>query len=168
MEKFEQKYEPFISYCGEKQSGEGIATSEAISMSHTDTPARDFLNNKRLPDNLHTDLIPQVICEPIVMVAGKKINFYTAVTQSCQFSQHTNRRTRHHVTIFHPKIKNITKQVEFDCLLRQISQKIEKTSFACLCRSVIDPQMNIRYKYMKWLSHQNRLDTTQAIPTMAQ
>jgi len=153
MNEFEQKHEPFISYGGEKQPGEGVTTSEAISMSHTNTSACNFLNNERLPDNLHTYLIPQVICKPVIMIAGKKINFYTAVTQSCQLSQYTNRRTRYHVTIFHPKIKNISQQVEFDCLLRQISQKIKKTSFACLCRSVIDPQMNIRHKYMKWLTH---------------
>jgi hypothetical protein len=116
---------------------------------HTDSSAGDFLDDKWLSDNLHTYLIPQVVSEPVVVIAAKKIEFDSAVAQGCKFPQHSDRTTWYHIAILHPKVKYVAEQIETFGLIWEISQKIKKTSLTCLCRTIIDPQMYIRHKYMK-------------------
>jgi cytosine/uracil/thiamine/allantoin permease len=86
MNGFQQMDEPFVPYGGKEQSGKGIATSESISMSHTDTFTLNFPDNKRFTDNFQAYLIPQIVGKPVIMIAGKKIDLYSSIAQSCQLT----------------------------------------------------------------------------------
>jgi len=90
MDGFQQMDEPFVPYSGKEHSDKGIATSKSIAMSYTDTFPLNFLDNKWFLDNFHTYLIPQVVGKPVIMITGKKIDLYSSIAQSCQFTQHAN------------------------------------------------------------------------------
>src|SRR5574337_1457309 len=62
--------------------------------------------------NNNSKFFGEVIKHPHVVIAGKKINGHSAISQLSQFTLQTDKPFRNCLFVFKPKIKNIAQQID--------------------------------------------------------
>lgn len=96
--------------------------SYGVTVRKQETSAKDLLYQSAV-DNLYSYLIPQIIEQPDIVVAGKPYNPDSAVRHPGKLTEEPQKAPRRHILIFEPEIENVAEQIQLGAVMFDRPQK---------------------------------------------